>query len=94
MEGRTTLLIAHRLSSVVKADRIMVLEDGRMVESGNHGELVAAGGVYAELMAQQQDLDEESGGTEDTHGHETAPHAEAKDASSFVPQPAQQGEGQ
>ena len=51
MEGRTTLIIAHRLSSVVKADRIIVLEDGRLVESGNHGKLVAAGGVYAELMA-------------------------------------------
>ena len=94
MEGRTTLIIAHRLSSVVKADRIIVLEDGRLVESGNHGELVAAGGVYAELMAQQRELDEEEpGGHQDVHGHDASTHAAVQDASAFVPQPAHQGEG-
>jgi ATP-binding cassette subfamily B protein len=54
MEGRTTLIIAHRLSSVVKADRILVLDNGRLVESGSHHKLVTAGGVYAQLMAHQQ----------------------------------------
>ena len=54
MHGRTTLVIAHRLSSVVNADRILVLDDGRVVEAGRHGEMVAAGGSYAHLMAQQQ----------------------------------------
>ncbi len=54
MEGRTTLIIAHRLSSVVKADRILVVDNGHLVESGSHWELVAAGGVYAQLMAHQQ----------------------------------------
>jgi len=94
MEGRTTLIIAHRLSSVVKADRIIVLEEGRLVESGNHGELVAAGGVYAELMAQQRELDEEEpGGHQDAHGHDASTHAAVQDASAFVPQPAHQGEG-
>ena len=94
MEGRTTLIIAHRLSSVVKADRIIVLEDGRLVESGNHGELVAAGGVYAELMAQQRELDEEEpGGHQDAYGHDASTHAAVQDASAFVPQPAHQGEG-
>jgi ATP-binding cassette subfamily B protein len=53
MEGRTTLIIAHRLSSVVNADRILVLDDGRLIESGSHQELVAAGGAYSRLMAQQ-----------------------------------------
>ena len=48
IEGRTTLRIAHRLSSVVNADRILVLDEGRLVESGRHAELVAAGSLYAE----------------------------------------------
>lgn len=56
MEGRTTLVIAHRLSSVVNADRILVLEDGRLVETGSHDELVAAGGAYCLLMAAQQQI--------------------------------------
>lgn len=54
MERRTTLIIAHRLSSVVDTDRILVLEKGRLMETGTHGELVNAGGVYAQLMANQQ----------------------------------------
>ena len=45
--GRTTITIAHRLSTVRDADRIAVLDDGRLVESGTHDELVAAGGRYA-----------------------------------------------
>ena len=55
MEGRTTLVIAHRLSSVINADRILVLNDGRLAEEGGHEALVAAGGLYASLMAQQQE---------------------------------------
>jgi len=53
MVGRTTLIIAHRLSSVIGADRIVVMEHGTLVESGTHHELVGAGGVYARLMADQ-----------------------------------------
>ncbi len=55
MQGRTTMIIAHRLSSVVNADRILVLDEGRLVESGSHQELASAGGTYAALMAQQQE---------------------------------------
>src|SRR5215467_10087487 len=54
MEGRTTLIIAHRLSSVIDAHRILVLEQGEIVESGSHAELLRANGVYAGLMAGQQ----------------------------------------
>ncbi len=56
MQGRATLMIAHRLSTVRRADRIHVLEAGRMVEAGTHIELVRRGGLYARL-AQQQSLD-------------------------------------
>ena len=49
MQGRTTLVIAHRLSTVEKADRIMVMEGGRVVESGSHAELLARDGHYASL---------------------------------------------
>ena len=53
MEGRTTLIFAHRLSSVIGADRILVLDDGRIAESGTHGELLAKGGRYSNLYAEQ-----------------------------------------
>src|SRR5262249_44375123 len=50
MEGRTTLICAHRLSSVIGADRSLVLDHGRVVESGRHDALLARGGAYARLM--------------------------------------------
>ncbi len=53
MENRTTLVIAHRLATVLKADRIVVMENGRIVETGTHSELTAAGGLYAKLARLQ-----------------------------------------
>ncbi len=53
VQGRTVLVIAHRLSTVQKADRIVVLEKGRIVDSGTHGELLDRGGLYANLHAIQ-----------------------------------------
>ncbi len=50
---RTVLLISHRFSSVRSADRIFVLDHGRMVETGNHDELMGTGGLYAELFTLQ-----------------------------------------
>ena len=53
--GRTTITIAHRFSSVVDADRIVVLDEGRMVEAGRHRELIERRGAYAGLVRAQQE---------------------------------------
>ena len=52
-QGRTTLVIAHRLSTVREADKIVVLDKGRVVEEGTHDALIAKGGLYAALHALQ-----------------------------------------
>ena len=63
MEGRTTIVVAHRLSTIQAADVINVFEDGHIVESGAHDELVSLGGAYAELVKKQQKhSSEENGG--------------------------------
>ena len=53
MRGRTTLIIAHRLSTVMNADRIVVIKDGRIIETGRHDELIAKGGFYERLCQMQ-----------------------------------------
>ena len=54
-QGRTTIVIAHRLATIIKADRILVMENGRIAEEGTHKSLVAKGGVYARLAKLQFD---------------------------------------
>ena len=67
MEGRTTLIVAHRLSTISLADRVVLLEDGHIVADGTHAELLETTPQYAEVLAQ---VDPEAGvvlGTTDTH---------------------------
>src|SRR5262249_38014388 len=78
MQGRTTLIFAHRLSSVIGADRILVLDEGCVAESGRHADLMARGGVYHRLMAAQSRdgaaavdlMEEESSASEDQRAAE------------------------
>jgi ATP-binding cassette subfamily B protein len=58
-KGKTTLLISHRVSTVRHADRIFVIDEGRVVESGSHGELLRLGGYYADLEAVQSNQDQD-----------------------------------
>jgi ATP-binding cassette subfamily B protein len=69
LEGRTSLVIAHRLSTVRNADLILVVEDGRIVQRGTHSELLAEGGTYA-LLYRTQFVEDAS--VEDTAGDDAA----------------------
>ena len=57
MEGRTSFIVAHRLSTIREADMILVMKDGNVVEKGNHDELLMAGGFYASLYNSQFESD-------------------------------------
>ena len=72
MEGRTTLVIAHRLSTIKHAHNIYVIDGGRVVEQGTHAQLVAQGGLYAELSRSQFIQDETRG---PAPSHDDAPQA-------------------
>lgn len=53
MEGRTSVIIAHRLNTIQRADQIVVLKDGEMIEKGSHGELIRQKGFYSDLYESQ-----------------------------------------
>jgi len=53
MEGKTVIAIAHRLSTIASLDRLIVMNEGEIIESGTHGELVEQGGLYADLWSRQ-----------------------------------------
>ena len=65
MQGKTVIAIAHRLSTIAEMDRLIVMDQGHIIEDGSHAELVARGGLYAKLWARQsggflaEDVDEE-----------------------------------
>ena len=89
MKGRTTFVIAHRLSTVRKADAILVLEDGRIIERGRHEDLLARGGRYADLYTRQYGVEanifRNPGETEKPAEEETVPRATADSAVGRLP---------
>ncbi len=74
MEGKTVIAVAHRLSTIAALDRLVVLDKGRIVEEGTHGELIGHGGIYAQLWQRQ------AGGFLDCGADEDAPAGEARAA--------------
>ncbi|MBL7650275.1 MAG: metal ABC transporter permease, partial [Candidatus Hydrogenedentes bacterium] len=73
--GRTTLVIAHRLSTVMSADEILVMDDGRIVERGRHRDLLSAAGTYARMWTLQQQEEQaapESSATSSPSGRDDA----------------------
>ncbi len=69
-QGRTTLIVAHRLSTIADADQIVVLAAGRVAEVGSHAQLLAAGGLYQQLWSRQLKVGEEGGEGEEGQGEQ------------------------
>jgi ATP-binding cassette subfamily B protein len=84
LEGRTSLVIAHRLSTVREADQILVIESGQVVETGTHEQLLEAGGLYADLYLTQFKHQEGQGQHQEGHGQDQYPERE-RDSAETVP---------
>ncbi|KAF3801024.1 Heavy metal tolerance protein [Colletotrichum gloeosporioides] len=89
-KGRTTFIVAHRLSTIMNADRIVVIEDGEVVEQGNHADLVVAKGRYADLWSKQtflkpKDDDPTDGKQTDATGGETSESVNTQKANGKKP---------
>jgi len=92
MEGKTVVAIAHRLSTIAAMDRLVVMDQGRIVEQGSHAELLAAGGIYARLWSHQiggflgEEVDEDGAVPADGAAVATPASAAAAAAAAAAPQ--------
>lgn len=93
-QGRTVLVIAHRLSTVRHADRIIVMEKGRIIEMGNHADLLAAGGYYAKLHSFQSEPPQPPRPVIITQGKPFAKVVKADHAHRFPSPPLEEGQGE
>jgi ATP-binding cassette subfamily B protein len=80
MQGRTAIMIAHRISTIKNLDQIVVLDEGRIVERGTHLDLLALGGLYADmyrrqLLAEELEGDESPDDRDDDHNLDTRANA-------------------
>jgi ABC-type multidrug transport system ATPase subunit len=91
MQGRTSIFVAHRLSTVAGCDRILVLSEGRLVEQGSHAQLLAAGGVYADMWRAQAAEDRGSTGGAGLTPEATLEEGDAAESAVVEPLPALSG---